>query len=344
MPFGGIAEAAPKKRIRQELSVAQDAAVARRRNHAQRVQAGLQHFPDVRKKKPGGFSRLAFILSFVVGVLLPVTLAAVYYFVIASPQYMAEFRFTVKDTTPTNAAAAGGLMAALGQSGQVSTENYLVTDYLKSRQVVQDLQDRIGLIDKYSGRQVDPLSRFDRTQPTEVFLRYWQNMVTTYFDQVTGIATAQVRAFTPDDALLIANTMVKLSEELVNQIARRSQIDSVKFAEKEVEKAQERVKRIRSQIVESRPNGGAAGDGPLLLDVERQIAQTMLAGAMQTLEQSRQSAAAQHLYITPYIRPSLPESSTYPRPFVAVTYVFALAFGIWLIGVLMFRSIFDRFS
>lgn len=229
-----------------------------------------------------------------------------------------------------------------------------------------------------------------------------------------------MRAFTPQDALLVANTMVTLSEELVNKIANRSQIDSVRFAQREVERAEERLKQSRARMTEYRnrvgvidPNASVAAsnatliqtlranlsqmetqlatlqrqnlqptapvivalknqikstkeqlqntesmvgkgqDGSALstvmaeyeqLDLERQFAQTMLTGALQALDQARATATSQHLYITPYVRPSLPDSSTYPRRVLSVIGVGALAFAIWLIGLLIVRSIRERFA
>jgi capsular polysaccharide transport system permease protein len=257
----------------------------------------------------------------------------------------------------------------------------------------------------------------------EKFVTYWQKMVTSNYDVVTGIATAEIRAFSAEDALLISNTLVKLSEELVNSIANRSNIDAVQFAQREVERAQDRLKRVRGELTAYRnkvgvidpatsvvaPNsavqqslqgnlatletqltsllsrhlsasspavqtlqnqikavkgqlaalesnvasgkdrvGGAALSTVIAeyeqLDLERQFAQALVTSAMQALEQARAMAASQHLYITPYVRPSLPESSTYPRRLFSVFVVGLLAFGIWLIGLLTIRSIVERFG
>ena len=78
------------------------------------------------------------------------------------------------------------------------------------------------------------------------------------------------------------------------------------------------------------------------LDLERQFAQNMVTSTMQALDQSRASAASQHLYITPYVRPSLPESSTYPRRILEVVTVAALALIVWLIGLMIGRSVVER--
>ena len=80
------------------------------------------------------------------------------------------------------------------------------------------------------------------------------------------------------------------------------------------------------------------------LDLERQFAQTMVTGAAQALDQARANAAAQHLYISPYVRPTLPMTSTYPHRATAVLKVAAIAIALWLIGLLLVRSVRERFA
>ena len=357
---------------------------------------------------------------FVVSVVVPVLVAAVYYAFFASHQYVAEFRFAVKDaSSQTGGAATSNFLTMIGGSGgSLSYDNYLVTDYLTSRQAAEELQSRINVAQLYSRPEADWWARFDPSQPMEKFVNYWHSMVTSQYDQVTGIAIAKVRAFTPEDALLIASSLVTLSEELVNRIANRTQNDAVRFAQKEVERAEERLKSIRAKLTEYRnrvgvidptssvvasnsalvqslratlaqletqlqtlrlqnlqPNApaiitlqnqinstrdqlaiieGSVGrnkSGQALsaviaeyeqLDLERQFAQNMVTSTMAALDTARASAAAQHLYITPYVRPSLPESSIYPRRALAIATVAALALIFWLIGLLIGRSVVER--
>lgn len=323
----------------------QPAAVSKQKKTVAQPQPQLQPKP-LPIPRPPTRRRYGELISFVLCVLVPISLGVAYYEFIASDQYVSEFRFSVKDTSPSSSSAVSGALALLGGSGTgVVTENYIVTDYLKSRQAVEDLEKRIKLIERFTRPEIDQLSRFDPGQSMEEFVRYWQKMATANYDQVTGIATAQIRAFKPEDALLIATTMVTLAEDLVNQIANRTRADAVRFAESEVERAQERLRRVRTQLTDRARTGAANNNDPnsaLLLDLERQVAQTMLASAMQTFDQARANAAVQHIYITPYVRPSLPQSSTYPRSLLSVSVIAGAAFLVWLIGLLVTRSIFDR--
>jgi capsular polysaccharide transport system permease protein len=292
----------------------------------------------------------------------------------------------------------------------------MVVDYLISRQVIDELQERIKVKELYSRPSIDRWARFDPSQPMEKFVEYWRNMVTANYDMITGIAVARVRAFTPDDAYLIATTMVSLAEKLVNEIAMRSRLDAVRFSEQEVKRAQERLSQIRTQIseyrdkeavidptsnvvasnttlartlrsvlmqyqtelaalrrqnlrpdaptivtlqsrifaakqqlaeVEAQVATAKEGNRPLShvvgqyekLELERQVAQTILTSAIQSLEQARVNASIQHLYVTPFVRPARPESATYPNRFVAVLTIGLVCFFIWTIGLLIFRSI-----
>ena len=195
---------------------------------------------------------------FIVSVVLPVVVAAIYYAFFASSQYVAEFRFAVKDASSQNAGAAASSFLAMigGNGGSLSYDNYLVTDYLTSRQAAEELQSRINVTQLYSRADADWWVRFDPSQPMEKFVNYWQNMVDCTLRPSDGIAIAKVRAFTPEDALLVASSLVTLSEELVNRIANRTQNDAVRFAQKEVERAEERLRSIRAKLTEYRNRVG----------------------------------------------------------------------------------------
>lgn len=361
------------------------------------------------------------LVGFILCVLVPTLIATVYYGFIASNQYETEFRFAVKDTTPGANPAVSNLVALAGNiNGPNIFDNYLVTDFLTSREAIEQLQQRINVISFYTKDEIDWWSRFDVSQPMEKFVAYWQKMVTARYDPVTGIATATVRAFSPQDAMLISETLITLSEELVNRIANRTQLDAVRFAQREVDRAEERLKAVRAQMTEYRNRTGVIDptnsivasnatliqtlranlaqletqlstllrqnldptapvitvlknqikstkeqletieatvgtdrDGKPLsmvmgeyeqLDLERQFAQNMVISTMQALAQARAQAASQFLYITPYVRPALPQSSTHPRRTLSIAMVGIGAFAFWLIGLLIVRSIRERFA
>jgi capsular polysaccharide transport system permease protein len=357
------------------------------------------------------------IFSFFLFVVFPVIVVSIYYIAIASNQYVTEFKFAVRDSSTATSVATSTLTSLLGGPAAANpTDNYMVADYLVSRQIVDELQSKINVTKLYNRPSIDWWSRYDASKPIEKFVSYWQNMVYSNYDFVTGIATVRVRAFTPEDAYLISTTMVSLSERLINEIAMRPKLNAVKYAEEEVKRAEDRLKDIRAQMTSYRnkesviePNSSVVasnttlaqtlraalvqyetelgtltkqhmranspymqvlrsrinstreqlaaveaqvanakeGNQPLSnvvgdyekLNLEVQFAQTILTSTVQSLEQARANAMAQSLYVTPFVRPSRPESSTYPNRIESILTAGMICLFLWVIGLLTVRSI-----
>jgi capsular polysaccharide transport system permease protein len=359
---------------------------------------------------------------FGIAVVIPVLVSAVYYGFLASPQYAAEFKFTVTDVSPSimNGGANPLLSVLGGTSPAGSNNNFVVVDYLSSRQAVEELQRRIRIKELYSRQNIDWFDRFDSTRPIEDFVKYWQAHITAHFDMVTGIASAEVRAYSPDDALAISNTLVSLAEELINRIANRTRLDAVRLARTELEDAQDKLRQARDKMTAYRVKFGLIdpstsvvasnstliqslranlvqletqlstllaqklnSDAPAVvalknqikstqeqlsrteesvgnptkqaplstvvsdyerLNLEVQLSQNLVTSAMQAFEQARATASAQQLYITPYVRPSRPESATYPLRLLSILFVAFVGCAIWIVGILIGRSTFERFA
>ena len=209
------------------------------------------------------------LISFGIVVLLPLCLLGMYFLFLATPQYFAEFRFSVTEVTPSAGPLGGGasggttasaVASAMGGHGAAvgggSAQNFVVIDYLKSRQVVDELSQTVDVREIYSRPEIDWPNRFDRSRSTEHLVRYWNKMVWANYDPLTGLASVEIKAFRPDDALTIANQLVTLSETLVNKIAKRAEEDAVKFAEQEVVRAKASLDKARAAMAEFREKEG----------------------------------------------------------------------------------------
>jgi capsular polysaccharide transport system permease protein len=75
------------------------------------------------------------------------------------------------------------------------------------------------------------------------------------------------------------------------------------------------------------------------LNLDLQYAQNFVVSSRQMLDQARANAAAQHLYLTPYVTPAVAESATYPKRGTMILMYGLAFFGLWLIGLLIVRSI-----
>ncbi len=178
------------------------------------------------------------VLSFALCVLAPLLCASFYYGVIASDQYAAEFRFSVR-----SAAELGGEedIVALLTRGRgvhdIGALPYVVANYLRSRNVVRELDGKGALRTMFSNDRADRLSKFDPTESEDVLWTYWQGMTTVSVDRISGLVLVRVRAFRPEDALALAKDVARATEAMIDSVASRARRDALYSAAEELERA-----------------------------------------------------------------------------------------------------------
>src|SRR5271155_595283 len=163
--------------------------------------------------------RIATIVLFVMIVAIPNVVVSLYYGLIASDQYVSEAKFTV----------SSGAIPTMDRLGSVTgvppilivQDTQVVTSYINSRAMVEQLERLVGLRDLYSSHAIDWWSRFRKDKPIEKFTDYWEKMCDTSIAFPSGIVTLTVRAFNPDDAKRIADAVVQQSETLINDLNDR---------------------------------------------------------------------------------------------------------------------------
>ena len=371
------------------------------------------------------------VLSFLLVVVVPFAAVIMYLFHYAAPQYISEFRFSVTEVSGSNSSSLGGLGGSGGASAAMSVassllggsapqsgsqQNFVVVDYIRSRQAVDEVLKHVDLREVYARPESDWWARLPPNVSRDKLVDYWRKMVVTDYDPMTGLARAEVRTFEPEDSYRIARLLVEISETLVNTIARRSRADVVLFAERELKDAREKLEKARVDLATYRVREGvidptqsvvssnvAVGatlrntlsslqteigtlqsqslsqDSPVIqslrarikattdelkkvqqevastregreslervvaeyerLDVERQYAQARVVSAAQTLDQAKASAASQHLYLTPYVQPAIPDSPKGPNKANILTMAGLALMALWIVSLLMVRSI-----
>ncbi|MBB3973968.1 hypothetical protein [Hansschlegelia beijingensis] len=216
---------------------------------------------------------------------LPTALAALYYGVIASPQYVAEARFAVRG--PAEVAGGSGdaiaAMTGLGTSmAGMASDSFIVAQYIESGQIVANMQRALDLRSIYTHENADFVAKYrpyDFDDTVEHLTRYWNSVSWVYYEPVTGIITFTVRAFTPEDALKVARETVRESENLVNKLSARARDDALMLAKQEQSRAELRLKFAQKAIQDYRDRQGAPdaqslveGQSKIVADLEGQLA------------------------------------------------------------------------
>jgi len=181
---------------------------------------------------------------FALTVLVPTTIATVYYGLVASDVYVSESRFVVRSPQRQNqTSVVGALLQGTGFS-RAQDDTYPVVDYIQSRDALAELNRGNYILNSYSNRG-DIISRFNTSfdDSFEALWKYYgKHIVSVEFDSTSAITTLQVRAFTSKDAEKINQTLLEISERLVNRMNQRAAADTVEFAQREVNQAAAKAK------------------------------------------------------------------------------------------------------
>ncbi len=261
---------------------------------------------EATKSKNGLWLRLKNANRLFLGtVVVPTVLATVYFGFIASDVYVSESRFVVR--SPQRQGQSGSLSALLQGTGfsRAQDDTYPVIDYIESRDALKELNRGNYILDAY-GNRGDLLSRFLR-QFDDSFEALWKyynkRVVAVEFDTTSAITTLQVRSFTSQDAVKINESLLELSEHLINRMNERAAKDMVQFARGEVDAATVKAKDAAAALAAYRKSN-------TVFDPERQSAlQLQQVTALQAQLFSAQTQLSQLQAIAPQ-NPQIPVLKT----------------------------------
>jgi capsular polysaccharide transport system permease protein len=213
---------------------------------------------------------------------LPTLLAGVYFFGIASDLYLSEVKFVVRGPVKPQ---LSGLSAMLTSSAaaSVSEDTYAVHEYLMSRDVVRRLEREDDLRALLSRAEGDLITRFPGymfwRSDFEALHRAYGRFVTIEIDSTSGVSTLQVKAYRPEDAQRVADSLLRFSEQLVNTLNERARHDALKVFQFEVQNSEQNIARIQDQLTAYRvkekmldPKSAATGPIELLAQMNAQLA------------------------------------------------------------------------
>lgn len=199
----------------------------------------------------------------VIGVVLPVLLSTIYYFGVASYQYVSESRFVIKapNQRGPQTTSFANLIQSTGLSGGQEQANQVI-DYVRSRSALEVLDNELKIRQAYGNDKIDFLSRFPQPWHENSFedlYKYYKGKIQISRDNDTGLVVLRTIAFDPREAAAINKLLLDQSETLVNQLNENSRKKAISEAESRVIEAEDRVKaalkavsdyRNRARIVE----------------------------------------------------------------------------------------------
>lgn len=207
-------------------------------------------------------------------VALPTLLTFGYFGLWASPMYISETQFAVKDVVEQGVGL--DIASQIFKTSSSSIQNArIVETYLKSPDLFETLNKDLKLVDHYSAKSRDIISRLSSDPSAWDKEVFWAKVSQPKIDVDSGVVTFTVRAYDPQMAQDITKATLKASEALVNEMNERSRKDAIKLASNEVKIAQERVSQaqkalevFRDEHRELDPKATASGLQSLVFELE----------------------------------------------------------------------------
>jgi capsular polysaccharide transport system permease protein len=182
---------------------------------------------------------------------LPTLIGGVYYLAIASDLYLSEARFVVSSPKQVQTNPIGALLQSSGLT-RATDDTATVQDYITTRDAVRKLEKHNDLRTIFTRPEGDFITRFPGIMfwrhDFEALYRSYGHFVSVETDTTTGVTTLSVKAYRPEDAKILATALLGYSEELVNVLNERARRDALDLAQREVDRAEQRIAQIQDQL------------------------------------------------------------------------------------------------
>lgn len=189
-------------------------------------------------------------ILFGIVVVLPTTVAAIYYGLIASKKYVSEAQYIVRGVSNHQSTGLTALLTTFGIS-RAADDTYAIQNFMQSRDAVRQLEERLPLRAMFSRPGADFIAKFPhfwRGDSFEMLYEYFKQHVTVLQDQSTGVSSLQIVVFSPEDAQAIAKALLALGEERANRMNTRAERDTVDNAWSEVNRAEAKVVAAQADL------------------------------------------------------------------------------------------------
>jgi capsular polysaccharide transport system permease protein len=181
-----------------------------------------------------------------------------YFGFLASPVYISESSFVVRNPQKPTPTALGGILQSAGFSTGTE-EVFAAQSFAASRDALRALNSDGAVRRAYTRPGIFVLDRFNPfglSGSFEDLYAYFRGKVTLKNDSATSITTLTVRAYAPEDSQRFNERLLEMSEQTVNQLNQRGQRDLVRYAEAEVVDAKAQAQAAATALAAYRNRSG----------------------------------------------------------------------------------------
>lgn len=211
---------------------------------------------------------------------VPLLAVLLYIALAATKLYEGEAAFTVQTSTNSAVSPTAGLFA-MGAAGTTISDAFKAREYILSRPMMEQMEQRHGFISHFETWRMDPLTRFNsplgwNRDP----YKYYRKRVRVAVDVQEGLLRLYVQARTPEDAVRFGQAILAASEAHVNAFSEKISSDQisaltrdVQGAERQVADARRSLATVQAQRGDLSPEQTATAVYQLISNLELQLAE-----------------------------------------------------------------------
>lgn len=227
-------------------------------------------------------------VGFLLVVGLPTLLAMIYFLIIATPRYVSEARFIVRQANQSTPSSLGVALQGVGLSSTQS-DAFAVHEFINSRDALVLLGRRYDVAAILNPPGADAFSRYPRfwdSRSEEGLYKGLRRFVTVGFDSTTGISTLRVEGFRAADARNLNEALLSGGELLVNRLNDRARADAVSEASMARDEARAKLSDVQNQLTAFRNSAGFIDP-----ELSARESSSLIGGLMATVAQLRADRA-----------------------------------------------------
>ncbi|MGF1765988.1 lipopolysaccharide biosynthesis protein [Enterovibrio makurazakiensis] len=186
---------------------------------------------------------------FILFVVLPVFIFALYQIFWASPRYESRTQIIVQQPDGMATMDAGmALLSGLGVN-TANSDTQLVKAYVYSNDMLEHLNSTLNLREHFESREADFFSRMHSWDTIEDFVDYFASRVSVEIDEKSQVITVSAQSFTPSFATTLAKAIADKAEWYINNIGHQLAEAQLAFIKEEHTLIERRLKSAQSDLL-----------------------------------------------------------------------------------------------
>jgi capsular polysaccharide transport system permease protein len=165
-------------------------------------------------------------------VMLASILLIIYFALIASPRYVSEAQFVVKEAGGQDSSILG--LSGLGAVSPGMRDALILQTFLQSREMATALNEAVSLKAHYEHSNWDSFSKLSSNSTMESYVEYYQNHVQVIHNELSDVLMVEVQTFEADYSLTVTQALLSISEKFINGLGAKMASEQMGYAQEEV--------------------------------------------------------------------------------------------------------------